>query len=86
LHRRSQKVVKPQFFDSFRLEKDNAALLSSAAEHLSKQAVAASAAFADGEAEDAPPFGGISSKTVLAAEMVPMALKIQQRSHREHGA
>jgi hypothetical protein len=75
-----QKTVKPQFFESFRLEKANAALLGTATEHMSRQAVAISTAVADGERADGPPWGGLSSKTILAAEVVPMALKIQRLS------
>lgn len=76
-------MVKPQFFDSFRQEKESASLLNAAVEFMSKKAVTASTAFADGEATEAPAWGGISSKGVLATEMVPMALKIQQLSQRK---
>lgn len=82
--RASQKVTKPMFFESFRQERDNASLLDVAAGHLAKKVVISNAAYADGAtSENELVWGGVSAKTTLATETVPMAIKIQSLSQRE---
>lgn len=73
-------MVKPQFFESYHTERANTSLLDVATGHLARKAVSASIAYADGEADDGPPWGGTESKLVLATETVPMAVKIQSLS------
>lgn len=83
--RANQKVTKPQFFDSYRLERSNASLLDVARGHFAKKAVASSVDWADGlvDDENAVPWGGLLSKDILAREFVPMAVKVQTLSKRE---
>ncbi|KAL7424215.1 RFC checkpoint protein Rad17 [Cryptotrichosporon argae] len=81
--RKSQKVVKPQFFEAYCAERDNTALLDSAAGYLTKRAVASSVAlsgFGNGRAQAEAPWGGLLSRAVLVTEVVPMAVKIQSAS------
>ncbi|WVQ69872.1 uncharacterized protein L199_008094 [Kwoniella botswanensis] len=76
--RKSQKVVKPQFFESFRLERDNISSLDHVAGYITKKGVIASNAFADGGAHhDLGVWGGMVNKRVLVGERVPMMVKIQ---------
>ncbi|KAK6903145.1 hypothetical protein I203_108408 [Kwoniella mangroviensis CBS 8507] len=76
--RKSQKVVKPQFFESFRLERDNVSSLDHVAGYITKKGVVASNAFADGGGHhELGVWGGMVNKRVLAGEMVPMMVKIQ---------
>ncbi|WVW82874.1 hypothetical protein I302_104886 [Kwoniella bestiolae CBS 10118] len=76
--RRSQKVVKPQFFESFRLERDNTSALDHVAGYITRKGVAAGNAFADGGPSDVVGvWGGTVNKRVLAGELVPMMVKIQ---------
>ncbi|TXT13660.1 hypothetical protein VHUM_01027 [Vanrija humicola] len=80
--RANQKVTKPLFFDSYRLERSNASLLDVARGHFARKAVASSADWVDGLVDDnhAVPWGGLVSKDVLARELVPMAVKVQTLS------
>jgi cell cycle checkpoint protein len=96
MHRDKQKVVKPQFFEAFRKERDNYELLNTAAGYIAKKGVLACTAMAlkeeDEEMEmsavneygvegmEGRPWGGMLSKTVLAVEMIPMMIKIQAMS------
>ncbi|WWC89761.1 uncharacterized protein L201_004687 [Kwoniella dendrophila CBS 6074] len=80
--RKSQKVTKPQFFQSYRLERDNSSALDHVAGYLTKKGVVNSNAFADGGgltqvSEELGVWGGMINKRVLAGEMVPMMVKIQ---------
>lgn len=94
--RNHQKILKPQFFESYRKERDNKSLLDVAAGYTAKKAVAAcNAAFdnpggnidthrrageTEGEGQDS--WGGVASKGVLAMELVPMMVKIQGLTNR----
>lgn len=77
-------MVKPQFFEAYRAERDATSLLDVAAGYLTKKAVAASKAYANGETlDEGSPWGGMASKIVLATETVPATVKIQALSRRE---
>jgi len=55
-------------------------VLDTAAAHIVKKAVASSVALAEQPSidhGDEKPWGGMSTKTVLAAELIPMMIKIQ---------
>nr|XP_031861175.1 uncharacterized protein CI109_003536 [Kwoniella shandongensis]KAA5528247.1 hypothetical protein CI109_003536 [Kwoniella shandongensis] len=77
--RRSQKVIKPQFFDAYRTERDNMAALDSATRYTMKKAITSSNILADGNVngEQLAPWGGLVSTNVMASELVPMMVKIQ---------
>lgn len=74
--RRNQKIIKPQFFESFRHERDNATLLDSSAAYIAKKSIADSNHLNEHEAAGAP-WGGSLPKSVLAREMLPMMTKMQ---------
>jgi cell cycle checkpoint protein len=81
-----QKVIKPQFFQSFREERDNGGLLDTAAGHIAKKGVAASISLSERSFRttvDEPAWGGVPSKLVLATELVPMMVKIQGLSNSQ---
>ncbi|WVQ98933.1 hypothetical protein IAU59_006065 [Kwoniella sp. CBS 9459] len=83
--RRSQKVIKPQFFESYRQERENLSSLDNVAGYIAKRGVLSSNAYADGEKglfEDTGVWGGMLPKRVVAAEMVPMMLKIGSTSRK----
>jgi cell cycle checkpoint protein len=93
MHRGKQKVVKPQFFEAFRKERDNYELLNTAAGYIAKKGVLACTVMALKEEDEVigmsavdeydlegRPWGGMLSKTVLAVEMIPMMIKIQAMS------
>lgn len=73
---RNQKIIKPQFFESFRQERDNATLLDSSAAYLAKKGIADSNHLNENEAAGAP-WGGSLPKSVLAREILPMMTKMQ---------
>ncbi|WWC60908.1 uncharacterized protein I303_103484 [Kwoniella dejecticola CBS 10117] len=75
--RRSQKATKPQFFESYKLERDNTSALDHVAGYITKKGISASNAFANGEARDEGVWGGMYDKRVLAGELVPMMVKLQ---------
>jgi len=82
--RNQQKILKPQFFERYRLERENLALLDTAAAHIAKKAIAASLALSElqlSTASEEAPWGGLSSKSTLASELVPMMIKIQSLGH-----
>ncbi|WVQ78580.1 hypothetical protein IAT38_000666 [Cryptococcus sp. DSM 104549] len=85
--RKNQKVIKPQFFESYRSERDNLVALDSASRYLQKKGATANNVMADIEApakgKELPshaPWGGLVTKNVLATELVPMMVKIQALS------
>lgn len=83
ISRNHQKVIKPQFFSSFRSERENLAHLDTAAGYMAKKAAIASNKLSEmsssnGEAS----WGGIPSKLVLSTELVPMMVKIQNLTSR----
>ncbi|BEJ12354.1 hypothetical protein CspHIS471_0208140 [Cutaneotrichosporon sp. HIS471] len=82
--RSNQKVTKPQFFETFRNERDNGKRLDEAAAHMAKKIVASSTAVADGilDPEQAPVWGGLLPKVTLACEVIPEAIKIQAFGRR----
>ncbi|KAK8869618.1 hypothetical protein IAR55_000185 [Kwoniella newhampshirensis] len=82
--RKSQKVIKPQFFEAYRTERDNLVALDSATRYTIKKGIVASNILADGNANDEilAPWGGLVSKTVMAGELVPMMVKIQSTTKR----
>lgn len=77
--RNHQKIIKPQFFASFRTERENLGHLDTAAGYMAKKAVAASAKLSERPVggDDEGSWGGVPSKTVLATELIPMMVKIQ---------
>ncbi|ORY20600.1 Rad17 cell cycle checkpoint protein-domain-containing protein [Naematelia encephala] len=84
--RNHQKILKPQFFAAFRAEKENQALLETAAGYLAKKAVASSVALSErglrDDIDSEVPWGGVSSRYVLAAELLPMMVKLQGMTSR----
>ncbi|WRT67333.1 uncharacterized protein IL334_004303 [Kwoniella shivajii] len=85
--RKSQKVTKPQFFESFRLERDNTSALDHVAGYITKKGVMASDTYADGGSRDDSEdglgvWGGMVNKRVLAGELVPMMVKLQTLSRK----
>ncbi|WVF71982.1 hypothetical protein IAT40_006793 [Kwoniella sp. CBS 6097] len=82
--RRSQKVIKPQFFESYRQERENTSSLDHVAGYITKKGVIASNAYADGDKDmrDSGVWGGMLSKRVVATETVPMMLKLGSLSRR----
>ncbi|ORX33735.1 Rad17 cell cycle checkpoint protein-domain-containing protein [Kockovaella imperatae] len=81
--RNRQKIVKPQFFESYRLSRINTDKLNYGAAYLTKKAIAASAKLAGAggaPSVDDPPWGGMIPKDVIATEMLPMMIKIQSAS------
>ncbi|EJT50597.1 RAD17 isoform 4 [Trichosporon asahii var. asahii CBS 2479] len=70
-------VTKPQFFESYRTERDNGALLDVAAGYMARKAVASHPDWPSNEGDGAASWGGMASRAVLATELVPMAVKIQ---------
>ncbi len=84
--RNHQKIIKPHFFESSLTERDNLALLDTASEYITKKAVSASVVLAEKGLKyvtDDAPWGGLASRTVLAAELIPMMVNIQGLTHRE---
>lgn len=84
--RLSQKVMKPQFFDSFRTERDNVGKLDIASAHIAKKAVTASNVLAEKPLNlnsDQAAWGGILPRSSLVTEMIPMMIKIQSASKSE---
>jgi cell cycle checkpoint protein len=83
--RRNQKVVKPQFFESYKTQRDNLDLLDAAASYMTKKAVTASVKLSERplSENDEGVWGGMPTKTVLATELVPMMVKIQNLSSRK---
>lgn len=73
----NRKVTKPQFFESYRTERDNSALLDVAAGYMARKAVASHPDSPSHEGDGAASWGGMASRAVLATELVPMAVKIQ---------
>jgi hypothetical protein len=82
---RNQKVIKPQFFDCIRQERENYGLLDQAAAYLSKKAAIASVKMSERPlTEDGSgAWGGFATKTTLATEIVPMLVKMQGLSSGE---
>ena len=84
--RSRQRIIKPEFFASFRTERDNLALLNAAAEFVTKKAVTSSVSLSEKatvDVWDIPPWGGMMSRTILATELIPMMMKIQSLTKRE---
>lgn len=81
--RTNQKITKPQFFESYKSERTNISNLDVASAYITKKAVNSSIALSE-KPLDAPStdgvWGGIHSRYNLAAEMVPMMIKIQNAS------
>ena len=87
LHRGGQKkIIKPQFFESYRTERSNVENLDIGAAYLTKRAVAASVRLSEldlnAESGEAP-WGGIMTKQAFATEVLPMMLKLQSLSSSE---
>ncbi|OCF36625.1 hypothetical protein I316_01877 [Kwoniella heveanensis BCC8398] len=82
--RRSQKVIKPQFFEFYRQERENVSSLDHIAGYIAKKGVVGSNACADGEKEAgaAGVWGGMLPKRIVATEMVPMMLKLSSTSRK----
>ncbi|KAK4685335.1 cell cycle checkpoint protein, partial [Tremellales sp. Uapishka_1] len=82
--RNKQKVLKPQFFEAFRSERDNAQLLNTATGYMVTKGIAASTLLSerDFHEEGEAPWGGMLGKSALAGEMIPMMVKIQSASLR----
>ncbi|WWC69257.1 uncharacterized protein I206_103195 [Kwoniella pini CBS 10737] len=80
--RRSQKVNKPHFFESYKLERDNTSALAHVAGYITRKGIVASNAFADGDVRDEGVWGGMIDKRVLAGDLVPMMVKLQGLSGR----
>lgn len=81
-------MTKPQFFDSYRTERDNNALLDVAAGYMARKAVTSHtepSVNADAGARAAS-WGGMASRGVLATELVPMAVKIQSLTNSERAS
>lgn len=70
-------MTKPQFFESFRSERDNNALLDVAAGYMARKAVVHLHDRSCDEVSGGATWGGMASRAVLATELVPMAVKIQ---------
>jgi cell cycle checkpoint protein len=88
--RNHQKILKPEFYEKYRTERNNLELFDNAARYLAKKAVSSSLAHSEvglggEEGEDGrhAPWGGVVSKSVLASEVVPMLIKLQGMSKRE---
>ncbi len=78
--RNHKRIIKPQFFESYRSERNHLVLLDAAAGYVVKKAVAASVSLAERDLKycgPEMPWGGMASKLVLAAELIPMMVKIQ---------
>ena len=84
--RNRQKINKPQFFESYRVEQKNLDNLNYGAGYLSKKAVASSNKLSEldfDEDHTEASWGGSVQKNVFAAELLPMMIKIQALSRRE---
>lgn len=77
-------MVKPQFFASYKTQRDNLGLLDAAASYITKKAVTASIKLSERSLveHDEGVWGGMPTKTVLATELVPMMVKIQSLTSR----
>jgi cell cycle checkpoint protein len=80
-------VTKPQFFESYKAERDNIFNLDIASAYITKKAVVSSIALSERPLNTARPdgvneiaWGGLQSRYNLAVEMVPMMIKIQNAS------
>ena len=84
-----KKIIKPQFFESYRIERSNVESLDSGAAYLTKKAVAASVRLSEldlqAESSEAA-WGGTMTKQVLATEVLPIMLKLQSLSSSESRA
>ena len=82
---KSTRFRKPQFFEAFRQERENLGSLDLAAGHLAKKGVHTSIKLASEKEidDDLTPWGGVSSRSVLSTELLPMMIKIQALSSRE---
>ncbi len=92
MKRNNQKILKPQFFEAFRQERENGELVDIASGYITGKAVRRSVRLEhDDELQYHPDdvqregsvFGGILSKVVLATEMIPMLVKIQNLTDGE---
>lgn len=84
--RSHQKIIKPQFFEMYRAERDNVSKLDIASGHIAKKAVTASNVLAakDTNADiDQAAWGGLDTRSTLATELIPMMIKIQAASRRK---
>ncbi|WVR05388.1 hypothetical protein IAU60_002402 [Kwoniella sp. DSM 27419] len=85
--RRSQKVLKPQFFEAYRRERDNVSSLENAARYITKKAVsanneAAEEASSTSDGVDRAVWGGVLPKRVVINEVLPLMVKIQSATKR----
>lgn len=78
-------MVKPQFFDSFKVQRGNLDLLDTAASYITKKAVTASVKLSERPLSESNEgvWSGIPTKIVLATELVPMMVKMQSLSKRK---
>lgn len=76
-------MTKPQFFESYRSERDNSALLDVAAGYMARKAVGSHPDPSINGGDSAASWGGMASRAVLATELVPMAVKIQSLTNGE---
>ena len=87
-YRRCAKVTKPQFFQSYKDQRKNNDLVDVASAYVTKKAVAASnilaeqTSFAVDKQTDLGAWGGMMSQSVLAAEVLPMMVKMQDLTAR----
>jgi cell cycle checkpoint protein len=84
--RNHQKVLKPQFFEAYRRERDNVSALDAAIGYIVKKAVTVSEALAEKPLHtetDMAVWGGVPSRQDLAVELVPMMIKIQALTRSE---
>lgn len=87
MDRLNQKVTKPQFFDSFKTQRDNLGKVDIASGYIARKAISASNILAektiDIDIHDEAAWGGLVSRGTLATEMIPMMIKIQSASRRK---
>lgn len=86
IDRTNQKITKPQFFESYKSERNNISNLDTASAYITKKAVQASIALSEKEFNTPAKhgvWGGLHSRFNLAVEMVPMMIKIQNASGSE---
>ncbi|EIW70024.1 hypothetical protein TREMEDRAFT_30228, partial [Tremella mesenterica DSM 1558] len=84
--RNNQKVIKPQWFDAYRSERENSSRINMTWASLAKQAIKSSSIASDVSLHEtlseSTGWGGIQSRSILATETIPMMLKLEKLHNR----